>query len=177
MKIYYPFTINKMFNHFIPKLRDKICQSFLWLLSFLKESNIYFRGNTMKKQIKPAKSYTNLSPEKRKFIEFIKTLNPDRPKPVEIAKQIGISLATYYKWLKDSELIKIAEQEKILTVEDRFPDIMEMLVKKALQGDIRAINTFLKWYEETQNDKNDEEKLTPDMIINIIRNADKDTNE
>ncbi len=131
----------------------------------------------MKKQFESTKSYTNLSPEKRKFIELIKTVNLNRPKPVEIAKDIGINISTYYKWLKDSELLRIAEQEKLLTVEDRLPDILETLVKKALQGDIRAINAFMKWYKETQDDKNDEEKLTPDMIIDIIQNEHKDTDE
>ena len=45
-------STERKFNHFIPKLRDEICQSFLWLLSFSKESNIYFRTKMFKNFIK-----------------------------------------------------------------------------------------------------------------------------
>jgi len=52
-----------------------------------------------------------ISPKKRKFIEFLKTINVNNPKPSEIAKDIGISISTYYRWLKDEEFSKIVEQE------------------------------------------------------------------
>ena len=118
-----------------------------------------------------------LSQKKRKFIEFLKTINLNKPKPAEIAKDIGISLSTYYRWLKDKELFKIVEQENALQIDERLPEVLETLVKKAIQGDVRAIKIFLDRYDDNKDIKNIADRLTPDKIITIIRMAKKESKE
>jgi len=45
------------------------------------------------------------------------------------------------------------------------------LVKKAVQGDLRAIKIFLEIYDNNKDGKNVTDGLTPDEIITIIRMA------
>ena len=118
-----------------------------------------------------------ISPKKRKFIEFLKTISINKPKIPEIAEGIGISVSTYYRWLKNNELLKIVEEEKALEIEKHLPKVLEILLKKALQGDMRAIRIFLERYENNRDDNDTEENLTPDRIIEIIHNAKKETEE
>jgi len=119
-----------------------------------------------------------ISTKKRKFIEILKkTLNPNKSKTNEIAKEIGISLPTYYRWLRDEKLLKIAEQEKAVDFKKRMPEVMEKLVKKAKDGDIKAIKIYLDIFYNFIKDKNDEEILTPDKAIDIIRTLKKEKND
>jgi len=121
--------------------------------------------------------HNKISPKKRKFIELLKTKDINEQAIPEIAKEIGISVSTYYRWFRNSELLKIAEEENAPTVAERLPDILETLVKKALQGDMRAIKIFLERYDDNKDDKNIAEKLTPDRVIEIIRIAKKEREE
>ena len=122
-------------------------------------------------------NHKEISPKKRKFIEFLKTISINKPKIPEIAEGIGISVSTYYRWLENNELLKIVEEEKALEIEKHLPKVLEILLKKALQGDMRAIRIFLERYENNKNDNDTEENLTPDRIIEIIHNAKKETEE
>ena len=54
-----------------------------------------------------------------------------------------------------------------------LPDVREILLKKALQGDMNAVKLFLQRYDN-QDTLNDDEILTPDRIIEIIHNAKKE---
>ena len=121
--------------------------------------------------------HNKISLKKRKFIELLKTKDKNKSKIPEITKEIGISVSTYYRWLRNSEFLKIAEEENTPTVAERLPDILETLVKKALQGDMRAIKIFLERYDDNKDDKNIAEKLTPDRVIEIIRIAKKEREE
>lgn len=121
--------------------------------------------------------FKKLSPKKRKFIEFLKTINLNKPKPTEIAEDIGISISTYYRWLKDEEFLKIVEQENALEINERLPDILDTLVKKAVQGDIKAIKIFLERYDDNKDSENVADRLTPDKIISIIHDARKKSAE
>ncbi len=121
--------------------------------------------------------FKKLSPKKRKFIEFLKTINLNMPKPTEIAEDIGISLSTYYRWLNDEEFLKIVEQEKALKISRRLPDILDTLVKKAVEGDIKAIKIFLERYDDNKDSENVADRLTPDKIISIVRDARKKLEE
>jgi len=118
-----------------------------------------------------------LSPKKRKFIEILKTLNFCRPVANEIAEKIGISLTTSYRWLRDEKLLKIAQQEKSVDFKIQMPEVMEKLVKKAKNGDIKAIKIYLDIFYNYINDKNDEEILTPDKAIDLIRKIKKEKND
>jgi len=121
--------------------------------------------------------FKKLSPKKRKFIEFLKTINLNKPKPTEIAEDIGISISTYYRWLKDEEFLKIVEQENALEINERLPDVLDTLVKKAVQGDIKAIKIFLERYDDNKDSENVADRLTPDKIISIIHDARKKSAE
>ena len=121
--------------------------------------------------------FKKLSPKKRKFIELLKTINLNKPKPTEIAEDIGIGLSTYYRWLNDKELLKIVEQENAIEINDRLPDILDTLVKKAVQGDIKAIKIFLERYDDNKDSENVADRLTPDKIISIIHDARKTSTE
>ena len=115
----------------------------------------------------------DLSSRKRKFIEILKTSKVDRPKPSEIIKELCISETTYYRWLKNKELLNIASKENKKDIDAFLPDVNDMLLKKALQGDLGAIKFFIQKYDG--NDKtDDDEVLTADRIIEIVQKAKKD---
>ena len=118
-----------------------------------------------------------LSPKKRKFIEILKNLNFRRPVANEIAEKIGISLPTYYRWLRDEKLLKIAEHEKAVDFKKQMPEVMEKLVKKAKNGDTKSIKIYLDIFYNHINNQNTEKPLTPDEIISIIRKARKEKND
>ena len=121
--------------------------------------------------------YEILSPKKRKFIEILKTLNFRRPVANEIAENTGISLPTCYRWLRNEKLLKIAEQEKAVDFKNQMPEVMAKLAKKAKNGDTKAIKIYLDIFYNHINNQDTKKPLTPDEIINIIRNARKERND
>ena len=118
---------------------------------------------------------TQLSPEKRKFVLYLKFLNFNKPSPSEIQKQIGISRTTYYRWLHDRELLKIAEEVHSVEIKKHLPEILKTLLDKALQGDVSAIKLILKRIDKINKEVN--KTLTPDEIIILIRKLKKEKNE
>jgi len=117
--------------------------------------------------------YKNLLSKKRKFIEILKTSDSNKPEPSEIIKTLGISKATYYRWRNDKEILNLIEKENKQNIDVFLPDVREMLLKKALQGDMSAVKLFLQRYDN-QDNIDDDEILTPDRIIEIIHNAKKE---
>ena len=115
--------------------------------------------------------------KRRKFIDIIKTINFNKPGPVEIAREAGISLSTYYRWLKDEEILNMVGKENAIDLKERCPDILEILIKSALSGDMRAVKIFFDRYDEYIESDNEEEVLTPDRLIEIIHNANKKKEE
>ncbi len=115
---------------------------------------------------------TQLSPEKKKFVYYLKFLNSNIHKPSEIRKEIGISKSTYYRWLKDKNLKKISEEIYIDESNKHLPVILNTLLNKALQGDVSAIKLFLKRIDKINKKINN--NLTTDEIINLIRKTVKE---
>ena len=115
----------------------------------------------------------DLISKKRKFIEILKTSKVDRPKPSEIIKELCISETTYYRWLKNKELLNIAAKENKQDTDAFLPDILDMLINKALQGDMNAIKFFIQKYD-IKGETDDDEVLTADRIIEIVQKAKKD---
>lgn len=118
-----------------------------------------------------------LSVKKRKFIEFLKKQKLDEKEAEKISKEIGISIKTYLKWLKDKEILNIAKKESAVEIQGHLPEVLNALVEKAKEGDMKAITIFLEKYNGSKDDKNGEEKLTTDKIIEIIRKAKKETKQ
>ena len=54
---------------------------------------------------------------------------------------------------------------------------MAKLAKKAKSGDTKSIKIYLDIFYNHINNQNTEKPLTPDEIINIIRNARKEKND
>ncbi len=112
-----------------------------------------------------------LSTKKRKFISLINKKEINNYNVNDIINELGISKSTYYRWLNDKELFKIASQENALDIDERLPEVLEALVKKAVQGDIRAIKIFLEMCNNNKDGKNVADILTSDEITSIIRIA------
>ena len=108
-----------------------------------------------------------LSPQKRKFVDFLKTINYRKPDSAKIMKEVGISRTTYYRWLRDEELLKIAEEESVVEIEERLSEVLIALLCKDRQGDVRAIKLFLERYD-TINKKNSKESAV-DKLIELAR--------
>ena len=115
--------------------------------------------------------YKNLLSKKRKFIELLKTQN--KPSSSSIISSLGISQSTYYRWSRDKEILTLLSKETGQDIDVFLPDVREILLKKALQGDMNAVKLFLQRYDN-QDTLNDDEILTPDRIIEIIHNAKKE---
>ncbi|MFC1562958.1 phBC6A51 family helix-turn-helix protein, partial [candidate division KSB1 bacterium] len=89
----------------------------------------------------------------------------------DITNELGISRSTYYRWLRDKKLLKTVQDDINDEVQAIIPEVLRNLLKMALQGDFRAIKMLLEKYYNP--DKDSKENLTPDEIINIIRDARK----
>ena len=120
-------------------------------------------------------NYKTLSAKKRKFIELINQKDIINLEVKDIIKRLGISRATYYRWLKNQKLFKTMQKDINNEVQEKIPEVIRLLLKKALQGDFRAIKMILEKYDNS--DESTEKNLTPDEIINIIRaNKKRETN-
>ena len=118
-------------------------------------------------------AYRNLLSKKSKFIEILKTSDSNKLESSDIIKDLGISSATYYRWRKDKKILNLVEKENKQNIDSLLPDILDALLKKALQGDINAIKLFLQRYDI--RDYRDVSKiLTRDRIIEMIHNAKKE---
>jgi len=106
-----------------------------------------------------------LSPQKRKFVNFLKTLNYKKPKSAEIMKELDISKATFYRWLRDEKLLNLAQEENAVETEEQIHELEVALFEKARQGDVRAIKLFLERYDAVKKSK----ELTPDQLIQLAR--------
>ena len=72
-----------------------------------------------------------LSPKKRKFIEYLKYKDYKNPVLSNIRKEIGISKTTFYRWLRDEKLSEIAEKENDLDTEENMNEVELALLEKA----------------------------------------------
>ena len=113
------------------------------------------------------KKYKNLSPKKQKFLSYLKILIEERPEPVEIAEDVGISLATYYRWVDDEELLSIVKIERQKEFEEGLTDVLDALLKKAVKGDNQAVKTYLAYIEK--HHKLSMHTLTPDDLILFLK--------
>ena len=116
--------------------------------------------------------YKNLTHKKQKFISYLKILTLEKPSPEEIIKDLSISLSTFYRWLNNEELLEIANIEKQKDFEEGLPDVLQILKKKALQGDMKAIKLYLDIFENIKDLSL--ESLTPDEMITLIKNIPKE---
>ncbi len=118
-------------------------------------------------------AYRNLLSKKRKFIEILKTSDSHKPESSALIKDLGISKATYYRWSRDKEILNLVEKENKKNIDVFFSDILDVLIKRAMQGDVNAIKLFFQRYDNKDNIDEDE-ILTPDKLIEIIHNANKE---
>jgi len=118
-------------------------------------------------------AYRNLLSKKRKFIEILKTSDSNKPESSALIKDLGISKATYYRWSRDKEILNLVEKENKKNIDVFFSDILDVLIKRAMQGDVNAIKLFFQRYDNKDNIDEDE-ILTPDKLIEIIHNANKE---
>ena len=111
--------------------------------------------------------YKNLTPKKQKFLSYLKILTAERPEPSEVAKEVGISLATYYRWADDEELLSIVKIERQREFEEGLTDVLDALLKKAVQGDNQAVKLYLAYMEK--HHKLSMHTLTPDSLILFLK--------
>jgi hypothetical protein len=115
-------------------------------------------------------NYEKLTSKRKRFVDYLKTVNLNKKSNAQIAEELGIDLSTFYLYRRNKELIKIAEQEKAKDMNRNLTPILHTLVDKALEGDVRAIKLFLDRYDDNKENKSPSagKKLTPDMVIDII---------
>ena len=117
-------------------------------------------------------NYNTLSAKKRKFIELINKKEIDNLEIKDIINELGISRPTYYRWLKNKKLRNTVRSDINNELKLNLPQVRRTLLKNALQGDIRAIQIFLKKYDNT-NDDSEDYNMTPDKIIRIVKKSKK----
>jgi AcrR family transcriptional regulator len=105
-------------------------------------------------------------------IELINKKEIDNLEVKDIINELGISRPTYYRWLKNKKLRNTVRTDINNELKLNLPAVRRTLLKNALQGDIRAIQIFLKKYDNTDDDSEDY-NMTPDKIIRIIKKSKK----
>ena len=113
------------------------------------------------------KKYKNLTPKKQKFLSHLKILTAERPEPCEVAKDVGVSLATYYRWVVDDELLSIAKIQRQREFEEGLTDVLDAILKKAIQGDPQSAKIYLSYMEK--HHKLSMHTLTPDNLILFLK--------
>ena len=116
-----------------------------------------------------------LSPRKRKFIEYLKYKEYNNNELSKIRKKIGISSSTYYRWLGDKELTKIAREESNLEFKESVHAVLQTLKKEALKGNVKAIKLFLEKFDNIK-DKTVED-LSPDEMVRLAHIIIKEEKE
>ena len=114
--------------------------------------------------------YRTISAKKRKFIELLNKKEIDNLGIKDIINELGISRSTYYRWLEDKKLRKRIREETNNELQVNLHEVHRTLLRKALQGDIRAIQMYLKKYDF---DEDLEEILSPEDIIKFAWSAGK----
>ncbi len=114
--------------------------------------------------------YKTISAKKRKFFELINKKEIDNLDVKDIINELGISRSTYYRWLEDKELRKRIREETNNELQANLHEVHRTLLRKALKGDIRAIQMYLKKYDI---DEDLDEILTTDDVLRIMRDESK----
>lgn len=94
-----------------------------------------------------------LSPRKQKFIEYLKLKNYISLNPSELAKEIGICRSTCYRWLRNEELLERVEEERVVEINDIFPEVLNILISLVRKGNVQAIKLFFDRYDVKNSPK------------------------
>ena len=117
-------------------------------------------------------SKTKLTAKKRKFIEYLKNKDLNNTHLSQIKAEIGISTATYYRWISDGEFMKIVNEESITEFKEGYRHVLQVIKDKALQGDMKAVRLYLNIFNTVKTKSL--EDLTPDELITLVKTAKRE---
>ena len=109
--------------------------------------------------------------KKQQFVDYLKAIDPNQETPLQFAARIGIALSTYYKWMQNEELKNIVSQERAARLPEILEEVLQVLIQKALMGDMIAIKTFLKRYDEARNKISDDQNITFAMLVDVMNDS------
>ena len=101
--------------------------------------------------------------QKQKFVELINKKVFENLNVYDIIDELEISKATYYRWLIKYQKGEIIQKDISTEMLESRSDILRSLRDKACQGNLKAIQMYLKNYGV--RDEDPEENLTPDEMI------------
>ena len=110
--------------------------------------------------------------EKRKrFIEILRkqSLEKEQMKVKETAKEIGISLKTFYEWNNDPKLLKETYKEYFNSIELWLPKVLFNLLKRADEGDVGVIKFLIKGFTIYSEGIEKRDGLENDRMIEMVR--------
>lgn len=77
-------------------------------------------------------------------LEAIELLAGGRIKYKDVAAQVGVDVRTVARWRKDPDFRAEVKQALYGRINDELPDVFNVLIKKCLEGDLRAIRLLLE---------------------------------
>ncbi len=107
----------------------------------------------------------------KRFVEHLKNqfLEENQKCVKETVKEIGISLKTFYEWKNDPELLKTVYKEYFDKLEVWLPKVLFNLLKKAEEGDVKAIRFLIKGFTIYSDGLQKQDGLENDRMIDMVR--------
>jgi len=106
--------------------------------------------------------------------------NVSKPRK-EIAEAAGVSLRTYYTWIKLPDLRdELMRQVRAIVPVEKHAKLVDTLVKKAQRGDSRALKIYLEWLGEIGAGVTIHNELSiaaGDLTVNFLTDGDNENSD
>lgn len=90
----------------------------------------------------------------------------------EIAEHAGISVRQLHRWRKDPEFKQAVVQQALENVKEVIPDVLKAHIRKAKQGNMKAIELFYKLHGLLVEKQEVEQKVETKDVTNDDLQAD-----
>jgi hypothetical protein len=116
---------------------------------------------------------------REKFADWLSTPDAlrDPPEQREFARQNGISAVTLWRWRQDDRFMALVRGKIRARFADRLPNVVEAMVTKAEQGDVKAAELVLRhvgqlWFFAGAEDAGEDRADLAETLIQSVTRSD-----